>query len=143
VTLAEFEQQIFAVALQSSICDIPAVRRLTSTAISLRVGIVSGGFVDAFFNEKTDTTAFAFARGGCRLFGVDNTDDPVAQMIRQAPHLENWTRRGNPMLRQSDDCLAPAKIYGFIRPRSSPQDSDCSNILLPRHVIHPSQVREP
>ena len=73
MTLVEFEQQIFAVAMRSSICDIPAVRRLTSTSISLRVSIATGGFVDAFYNEQTDTMAFAFIREGQRLFGVDNT----------------------------------------------------------------------
>jgi hypothetical protein len=72
MTLAEFEEQVFAVALRSSICDIPAVRRLTATSISLRVGIISGGFIDAFFNEKTDTTAFAFVRNDRRINGVDN-----------------------------------------------------------------------
>jgi hypothetical protein len=73
MTLAEFEQQIFAVAMRSSICGIPAVRRLTSTSISLHVSIASGGFIDAFYNEQTDTMAFAFIREGQRLFGVDNT----------------------------------------------------------------------
>jgi len=73
MTLAEFEQQIFAVAICSSICDIPAVRRLTSTSINLRVSITSGGLIDAFYNEKTDTMAFAFIREGQRLFGADNT----------------------------------------------------------------------
>lgn len=28
---------------------------------------------DAFYNEQTDTTAFAFIRKGRRLFGADNT----------------------------------------------------------------------
>lgn len=73
MTLAEFEQQIFAVAMSSSICDIPAVRRLTSTSISLRVSIASGGFVEAFYNEQTGTMAFAFVREGQRVFGADNT----------------------------------------------------------------------
>jgi hypothetical protein len=73
MTLAEFEQQIFAVALRSPICDIPAVRRLTSTSISLRVSIASGGFIHAFYNEQTDTMAFAVVREGQRVFGMDNT----------------------------------------------------------------------
>lgn len=73
MTLAEFEQHIFAVALESSICDIPNVRRLTSTSISLRVSISSGGFIDAFYNERTGTVALAFIREGQRVFGVDNT----------------------------------------------------------------------
>jgi len=33
MTLAEFERQIFAVAIASPICNIPTVRRLTSTSI--------------------------------------------------------------------------------------------------------------
>jgi hypothetical protein len=73
MTLAEFEQQVFAVALGSPICDIPAVRRLTSTSISLRVSISSGGFVDAFYNEQTGTMALALILEGQRVFGVDNT----------------------------------------------------------------------
>lgn len=73
MTLLEFEQLVFAAAMRSPICDIPSVRRLTSTSISLRVSIESGGFIDAFYNEQTDTTAFAFIRKGRRLFGVDNT----------------------------------------------------------------------
>jgi hypothetical protein len=73
VTLAEFEQQIFTVAVSSSVCDIPAVRRLTSTSMSLRISVASGSFMDAFYNEQTDTMAFAFIREGQRVFGADNT----------------------------------------------------------------------
>lgn len=72
MTLTEFEDQVFAAALNSPICDIPVVRRLTATAISLRVAIQSVGFVDAFYNEQTATTAFALIREGQRAFGVDN-----------------------------------------------------------------------
>ena len=35
--LHEFEQDVFAIALSSPICDIPAVRRLTPTSISIRI----------------------------------------------------------------------------------------------------------
>jgi hypothetical protein len=73
VTLAEFERQIFTVAMASPICGIPAVRRMTSTSISLRVGITSGGYVGAFYNEQTGTLAFALIRQGQRAFGADNT----------------------------------------------------------------------
>jgi len=34
MTLAEFEQQVFAVAMASPVCGIPAVRRLTPTSIA-------------------------------------------------------------------------------------------------------------
>jgi len=73
MSLAEFEQQILAVAMASPTCRIPAVRRLSSTSISLRVGISPGGFIDAFYNEQTGTTAFALILEGHRAFGVDNT----------------------------------------------------------------------
>jgi hypothetical protein len=73
VTLAEFEQQVFSVAIASPICGVPAVRRLTATSIALRVGVSTGGFVDAFYNEQTGTTAFAFIRQDRRVFGADNT----------------------------------------------------------------------
>lgn len=42
MTLAEFEQQIFAVAMRSPICDIPAVRRLASTSIATWLPSQSG-----------------------------------------------------------------------------------------------------
>ena len=71
--LAEIERQVFSVALASPICGVPAVRRLTPTSISLRVGISTGGFIDVFYNEQSGTTAFALIREGSRVFGADNT----------------------------------------------------------------------
>lgn len=71
--LNEFEQQVFAAAMASPLCGIPAIRRLTTTSINLRVSIAVGGFVDAFYNEQTGTIAFAWIRQGQRVFGVDNT----------------------------------------------------------------------
>jgi hypothetical protein len=73
MTLDEFQRQVFMAASASPICDIPLVWRLTSTSIKLRIEIASGGFVDAFFNEQTGTTAFALIRQGMRVFGADNT----------------------------------------------------------------------
>ncbi len=66
MTLVEFERQVFAVAMASPICDIPVVRRLTPTAINIRVNVTTGGFIDAFYNEQTGTTAFALIRQGRR-----------------------------------------------------------------------------
>lgn len=74
MTLSEFEQQIFATATASPICGIPIVRRLTATSISLRIEVTIGGFIDAFYNERTGTTAYALIRQGRRAFGADNTD---------------------------------------------------------------------
>jgi hypothetical protein len=73
MTLAGFEEEVFRVALASPLCDLPVVRRFTETAISLRVNLSSGGFIEAFHNERTDTTAFALIRDGRRVFGADNT----------------------------------------------------------------------
>jgi hypothetical protein len=73
MTLLEFERDAFAAALASPICDIPAVRRLTPTSISMRIHVTSGGFIDAFYNEQTGTMAFALIRHGQRAFGADNT----------------------------------------------------------------------
>jgi hypothetical protein len=57
----------------SPICGVPAVRRLTATSIGLRIDISTGGFVNAFYNEQTGTTAFAPIRQGRRAFSADNT----------------------------------------------------------------------
>ena len=66
MTLAEFEQQVFATALASPVCGIPVVRRLTPTSINLRIDVTTGGFIDAFYNEQTGTTAFALIHQGRR-----------------------------------------------------------------------------
>jgi len=73
MTLVEFEQQVFAVAMALPICGVPMVRRLTPTAINLRLNVTTGGFIDAFYNEQTGTTAFTLIRHGRRVFGADNT----------------------------------------------------------------------
>jgi hypothetical protein len=73
MTLAEFEKQIYAVAVASLICHVPVVVRLTPTAIKLRIEVVTGGFIDAFYNEQTSTTAYAFIWQERRIFGADNT----------------------------------------------------------------------
>ena len=77
MTLLDFENQVANAAIASSICDIPRVVRLSSTAIKLRVEITSGDFIDAFYNEETNTTAYALIRQGQRVFGADNTGDGI------------------------------------------------------------------
>ncbi len=73
MTLAEFAQQVFAVAVSSPICGIPIIRRLSPTSINLRVDVVRSGFIDVFSNEQTGTTAYTLIRQGRRVFGADNT----------------------------------------------------------------------
>lgn len=72
MTLAEFQAQVFSTALRSSICTIPVVLRLTTTAVKVRVELVNGDFVDAFYNEMSGRTAFALIDQGDRIFGADN-----------------------------------------------------------------------
>lgn len=73
MTLDEFQRVVFQVAVASPICEIPAVHQVSSTSIKLRTEITPGGFIDAFFNEQTGTTAYAWVRGNQRVYGADNT----------------------------------------------------------------------
>ncbi len=73
MTLEEFERTVFGIAQTSPICGVPFVRELLPASISIRIPITPGGFVDAFLNEQTGTTAFAFILDGKRIFGADNT----------------------------------------------------------------------
>ena len=70
MTLADFEQLVFAIAAASPICDIPATRHLTAPSIHLRVGVTTGGFIDAFYNEQPGTTAFALIHPVCTQIGL-------------------------------------------------------------------------
>lgn len=47
MTLAEFVQTVYAVALASPVCGIPVVRRLTPTSVNVRLDVTTGEFVDA------------------------------------------------------------------------------------------------
>jgi hypothetical protein len=73
VTLDEFEQEVFRVAGKSRICGVPTVRALTPTSENIRVPLTMGGYVDAFFNSASGTTAFALVQNDRRIFGADNT----------------------------------------------------------------------
>lgn len=86
MTVAEFMRQVYAVAASSSICGIPALRRLTSTTVNLRLDLVTGDFIDIFFNEQTDTLAYAVIRYDKRVFGADNTG---------GWHIHPWHRPGS------------------------------------------------
>ena len=73
MSIAEFQHQIFEVALSSAICDIPIVRRISPTAIKLRVYLTFAGYIDIFYNRETDRVAFALIQQGNRVYGADNT----------------------------------------------------------------------
>ncbi|MCP4349989.1 MAG: hypothetical protein GY795_31300 [Desulfobacterales bacterium] len=46
---------------------------VTSTAVNIRITLTTGGFIDAFYNEQTGTTAFTLINQERRIFGADNT----------------------------------------------------------------------
>jgi len=73
MTAEQFQHEIFECALNSPICDIPIVRRITATSVNLRIPLTFGHFVDIFYNEETGTTAYALIEKGKRIFGADNT----------------------------------------------------------------------
>ena len=92
MNLNEFEQHVYDVALGSSLCDIPTLHRLTATSVNLRVDLFSGGFIEAFCNERTGTTAFALIRGRRRVYGADSTGGwhvhPFADPAQHVPLQE-------------------------------------------------------
>ncbi len=73
--LTEFERQVCDAATDSAICGVPLIRRLTSAAINIRLSLSAGGFIDAFHNEQTGTTAFTLIHQDQRVFGADNTGE--------------------------------------------------------------------
>jgi len=93
MTLAEFEEQVFRLAAYSPVCEIPFVRRQMPVSITIRVPLTVGGFVDAFHNQATGTTAFTAIQNDRRIFGADSTggwhvhpfDDPSQHQALAAP----------------------------------------------------------
>ena len=89
MSLAEFTRNVYAVAMASPICGIPTVRRPTPTAINLRLAVTMGGFIDAFYNTQTGTTAFTSIHEERRVFGADSAGGwhlhPFADPDRREP----------------------------------------------------------
>lgn len=73
MSIAEFQHLIFKVAFSSAICDIPIVRRISPTAINIRVYLTLDGYIDVFYNQETERVAFAWIQDGNRIYGADNT----------------------------------------------------------------------
>lgn len=98
MTLSEFERQVFEVSAGSAICGIPLIRRLTPTVINMRIDLTTGEFIDAFYNERTGTTAYALIREGRRVFGADNTGGwhvhPFDDSDRHEPLVDAMTFAG-------------------------------------------------
>jgi hypothetical protein len=73
VTVAEFAQMVFAAVERCNICDSPLIVRLRGPSIKLRIDLFVGGYIEAYYNEETGTTAFALVEDGVRIYGADNT----------------------------------------------------------------------
>jgi hypothetical protein len=93
MSLDDFEEQVFEVAGESPVCDIPFVRRRMPVSTTIRLPLTVGGFVEAFYNQRTGTTAFAVIQNENRVFGADNTggwhvhpfEDPARHGMLSAP----------------------------------------------------------
>jgi hypothetical protein len=72
MSLEEFEREVLSSALTSPLCGVPIILRLSPTSTTPRVSVLPRGFIDAFHNEQTGTTAFALVIDERRAFGADN-----------------------------------------------------------------------
>lgn len=72
MTVDEFERDIWRIAVSSSICLIPQIRRSTVTTINLRIPLITDDFIDVFYNEVSGAIAFALIHRGSRIYGADN-----------------------------------------------------------------------
>jgi hypothetical protein len=73
VTLDAFEQNIFEVASRSPLCDEPSIVVAGEETIRIRIDLFTGGWIDVFYNQRTQTTAYVLIRNEKRIFGADNT----------------------------------------------------------------------
>lgn len=73
MTVEDFERMIRSASLASPICHVPLVRRSSASAVNLRIALTNGDFIDVFYNEVSDTTAYALISENRRIYGADNT----------------------------------------------------------------------
>ena len=73
MTLDEFERQVISACIDSPVITSVLVSGSGITWIRLRAYMTDGSFLEAFYNEVTDKTAFALIRADQRIFGADNT----------------------------------------------------------------------
>lgn len=48
MTLRDFIHEVFRVSTNSPICHIPIIRRLSATAVNIRIPVLDDHFIDAF-----------------------------------------------------------------------------------------------
>lgn len=73
MTLRDFIHDVFSIAAASPICHIPMIRRISTTAVTIRVPVLGDQFIDAFCNEATGRFAYTLVKDERRIFGADNT----------------------------------------------------------------------
>ena len=73
MTLDEFETEVISACAGSSVVVSVANAGIGITWLRLRAYLIDESFIEAFFNETAQKTAFARIREGKRIFGADNT----------------------------------------------------------------------
>ena len=63
------------------------VRSLDADVLSLRVHLINGSFVEAFFNTATERVAFALISDDRRIYGKDNAKVGWHEHPAEAPQL--------------------------------------------------------
>lgn len=73
VMVDEFRQQVFDAVERSPLCDNAVITLWEKRRIKIHVDLYVGGFIEAFYNQETDTTAYALVMNEERVLGADNT----------------------------------------------------------------------
>lgn len=72
LTPADHFGKILDACAASTVVESYEVRTLDSDILSMRVHLVSGDFIEVFYNQATPRTSFALIAGGQRVYGKDN-----------------------------------------------------------------------
>ena len=73
IALEQFEGQVTSLCATSSVVVGISTVAVGVTWLHLRAYLVDGSFVDTFYNDVSDRTAFALIKNERRIFGADNT----------------------------------------------------------------------
>jgi len=73
LTTTEFAKEVFTICASCPVIVSTTITGLGVTWIRIRAILVDSSFIEAFFNEATNKTAYALVKGNKRIFGADNT----------------------------------------------------------------------
>ncbi len=73
MTSSEFSAEIFEVCASSSVIVSVFIADAGSTWIRMRASLTDASFIEAFFNETRNKTAYAWVKERQRILGADNT----------------------------------------------------------------------